>query len=263
MDVKSITPLIITYDEAPNIARTLDKLVWAHRIVVIDSGSVDGTLSILQRYPAVEVFHRTFDDFAAQLNFGLTKVKTEWVLALDADYQISDELIDELETLAPADRISGYNAEFIYRIFGRALRGTLYPAHIVLYRRLRGSYRNEGHAYRLTLEGETGLLSGKIFHDDRKSLLRWLASQQRYAGIEADYLLSKTNTDLRKSDRVRLMAWPAPFLVFLHTLLIKGCVFEGWPGWLYVLQRTLAEIMIAIVLIDRRLRARNQKDRNF
>jgi hypothetical protein len=43
-------------------------------------------------------------------------------------------------------------------------------------------------------------------------------------------------------------------LVFFDTLLIKGCIFEGWPGWLYVLQRTLAEIMIAIEIIDRRLR---------
>lgn len=255
MDVKSITPLIITYDEEANIARTLDKLYWAGRIVVVDSGSTDGTLSILQRYPEVEVFHRTFDDFAAQLNFGLTKVETVWVLALDADYEISDELIAELHNLAPADRISGYDAQFVYRIFGRALGGTLYPPHTVLFRKLRGSYRNEGHAYRLTVEGKTARLSGKIFHDDRKPVQRWFASQQRYAKVEADYLLSKTKSELRNSERIRLMAWPAPLLVFLYTLFIKGCVVEGWPGLLYVLQRTVAETMISIEIIDRRLRA--------
>ena len=92
MDVKTITPLVITYNEEANIARTLDRLGWANRVVVIDSGSTDETLSILQRYPMVETFWRPFDSFAAQLNFGLTKVDTEWVLALDADYEISEEL---------------------------------------------------------------------------------------------------------------------------------------------------------------------------
>src|SRR5580704_8808275 len=159
MDVKTITPLIITYDEETNIVRTLDKLYWASRIVVIDSGSTDGTLSILQHSPAVEVFHRTFDDFAAQINFGLTKVNTEWVLALDADYEISDELIGEFHDIAPDDRTSGYDTQFIYRIFGHPLRGTLYPAHTILYRKVRGIYRNEGHAYRLKIEGKTERLS--------------------------------------------------------------------------------------------------------
>jgi len=84
--IDAITPLVITLDEAPNIARTLDKLTWARRIVVVDSGSVDGTIEILKRYPQVDRFDRTFDSFAEQCNFGLAQVQTEWVLSLDADY---------------------------------------------------------------------------------------------------------------------------------------------------------------------------------
>jgi glycosyltransferase involved in cell wall biosynthesis len=255
VDLKSITPLILTYDEAPNIARTLEKLVWANRIVVIDSGSTDDTLAILHSYPMVELFSRPFDDHASQWNFGLSKVDTDWVLALDADYQLSDELIVELHDLTPTKRILGYSVRFGYRIFGSPLRGTLYPAHTVLYRTLHAEYRNEGHTQRLVIEGEIDHLSGRIFHDDRKPVGRWFTSQQRYAKLEADYLLSRDESELRNRDRIRLMAWPAPIFVFLDTLFIRGCLFDGWPGWLYVLQRTLAEIMIAIEIIDRRLRA--------
>src|SRR5579872_6607366 len=105
-----ITPLLITYDEIQNIERTLESLAWARRIVVVDSGSTDGTLEVLARDPRIEVHHRRFDDFANQCNFGLTKVASEWVMSLDADYELSKGLVAELATLRPGERQSGYRA---------------------------------------------------------------------------------------------------------------------------------------------------------
>jgi hypothetical protein len=107
------------------------------------------------------------------------------------------------------------------------------------------------------LSGTIGTLTGKIYHDDRKPLSRWFVSQQRYARAEAEHLLSDESR-LRRADRIRRMAWPAPILIFFYTLLVKGCLFNGWPGWFYALQRTLAETMIALEIIDRRLKARLQ-----
>jgi len=252
--IEAITPLLITFDEAPNIVRTLDKLVWARRIVVVDSGSTDGTLDILARYPQVTLFKRAFDSFADQCNFGLDQVESEWVLSLDADYEMSDRLIEEMSNLRDVEGIAGYRASFVYRIHGRPLRGALYPPRIVLYRAKNARYANEGHGHRVTLCGDVGALSGVIYHDDRKPLSRWLTSQQSYARIEADYLLKADACVLSAPDRLRRLAWPAPIVVFFYVLVVKGCLFEGWPGWYYTLQRMLAECMIALELIDRRLR---------
>ena len=252
--IEAITPLIITFDEAPNIARTLDKLAWAPRIVVVDSGSSDGTLEILARYPQVVLFTRAFDSFADQCNFGLAQVESKWVLSLDADYEMSDRLVMELSNLRETERVAGYRASFVYRIYGWPLRGTLYPPRIVLYRVKNARYANEGHGHRVTVSGDVGALSGVIYHDDRKPLSRWLASQQSYARLEADYLLKADAGVLSASDRLRRMAWPAPIVVFFYVLVVKGCLFDGWPGWFYILQRVLAECMIALELIDRRLR---------
>src|SRR5215469_13968658 len=135
-----ITPLIITYNEAPNICRTLGKLLWAHRIVVIDSGSTDGTVEMLRDFPQVEVFHHPFMDFASQCNYGLTQIASPWALSLDADYELSDELVSELTSLLPPNNVVGYQARFVYRIYGRPLRGSLYPPRAVLYRKDRPFY---------------------------------------------------------------------------------------------------------------------------
>jgi glycosyltransferase involved in cell wall biosynthesis len=248
-----ITPLILTYNEAPNIFRTLGKLLWAQRIVVIDSGSTDGTIELLRRYPQVEVIQRPFIDAASQCNFGLTQVASPWVLSLDADYELSDALIRELAFLTPPDGVVGYRVRFVYRIYGRPLRGSLYPPRTVLYRKDKASYRQEGHTQRVVLEGEVLPLDGAIFHDDRKPLARWLTSQQRYARKEVEYLLDAPPGALRRTDKIRLMGWPAPIGAFFYTLFVKGCLFDGWPGWYYALQRITAEMLIALEIIDRRM----------
>ena len=252
--MEAITPLIITFDEAANIARTLDKLAWARRIVVVDSGSTDGTLEVLAGHTQVALFKRVFESFADQCNFGLAQIQSEWVLSLDADYELSDRLVQEFSDLHEIEGVDGYRASFVYRIQGRALRGTLYPPRIVLYRVKNARYTNEGHGHRVTVSGDVRALSGVIYHDDRKPLSRWLASQQSYARLEADYLLKADTGVLSASDRLRRMAWPMPIVVFFYVLAVKGCLFDGRPGWFYTLQRVLAECMIALELIDRRLR---------
>ena len=252
--IEDITPVVITYNEAANIARTLGRLVWAERIVVVDSGSTDETIEIVRSFPQTELFHRPFDDFASQCNFGVAQVATDWVLSLDADYELSNPLLTELRGLRPNPATSGYRARFVYRINGRPLRGTLYPPRTVLYRKTKASYRNEGHGHRVMVVGEILPLSGVIFHDDRKPLARWFASQQRYACEEAEHLLASKRNSLSTTDLIRVAAWPAPFATFIYTLIFKGCLLDGWPGWYYALQRLLAEILIALEIIDRRLR---------
>jgi glycosyltransferase involved in cell wall biosynthesis len=249
----NITPMILTYNEIDNIARTIDKLKWASRILVIDSGSTDGTLEWLKNCSNVEVVFRAFDTFADQCNFGLSLVHTPWVLSLDADYNLSVDLLRELDEISLSEDVAGYQASFVYYVHGRPLRQCLYPPRTVLYRVRSAKYFSEGHGHRVSVTGEVRFLRGAIYHDDRKPLTRWLASQQRYARDEADHLLISRRDELGCADRLRLLAWPAPFVVLLYVLVVRRCILDGWPGWYYALQRMLAELMLALEIIDRRL----------
>ncbi len=248
--LEEITPLILTYNEAPNIARTLQKLTWAKRIVVIDSYSNDETLEILQTYPQVEIFQNKFESFASQCNYGLTKITSEWVLSLDADYILTDELIEEIKALPKDPKVDSYIVRFKYCIYGYPLRGTLYPPRKVLYRGNKAVYMEDGHAHRVCLNGNYDNLNSYIDHDDRKPLDRWLKSQDKYITIEANKLLETPVNELSFSDRIRKQKIIAPLLILIYCLIINQGILDGWAGIYYAWQRTLAEILLSIKLIE-------------
>ena len=68
-----ITPVLLTYNEDQNIARTLTHLGWTKDIVVVDSGSTDGTLAALQKFPNVRVFNRRFDTHGNQWRYAAAR----------------------------------------------------------------------------------------------------------------------------------------------------------------------------------------------
>ena len=247
---KKITPLILTYNEAPNISRTLEKLKWASKIIVIDSYSTDTTLEILSQYPQVEVFSRKFDTHATQWNYGLEKVATEWVLSLDADYIVTDALITEIKNLPLNSSIDGYFVRFKYCVFGKPLRGTLLPPRQVLYKREKATYQDDGHAHKVIVQGKSSQLSAYIHHDDRKPLSRWLWAQDRYMVIESKKLLETPEHELSIGDRLRKRKILAPLIIFIYCLILKGAILDGWHGWYYTFQRVLAEILLSIHIIE-------------
>ena len=252
--LKNITPLILTFNEAPNIARTLQRLSWADDVVIVDSCSTDDTRLVAKRqHPGVRIFDRPFTTLAEQWTFGLreTDIKTEWVLALDADYVLTEALISELQQLTPADDVNGFRASFTYCVHGRPLQGGVYPPVVVLYRRARARYAQDGHAQRVQVEGRIAPLTAPILHDDRKPLAHWFWSQARYMKLEADKLLSAPSASLSVVDRVRKLLIVAPPAMFVYCLVYKRGLLDGWPGLHYALQRAVAEMILSLYLVDR------------
>jgi len=251
--LSSITPLILTFNERENLPRTLARLDWASQIVVLDSFSSDDTCKIARAHRNVELIQRQFDNHSNQWNFGVSQVRTDWVLSLDADYILPDAFAAELKQLNPASDLTAYFARFIYSVNGRPLRSALYPPRAVLFRKSDSTYFQEGHTQLLRTSGKTAFLSTPIEHDDRKTLERWITEQNKYALREVTHLLSKPWKDLNRPDRVRRYIVLAPFLVFFYTLIGKRLILDGWPGWYYVFQRTFAELLLSLRLLEAKL----------
>lgn len=254
--LRHITPVLLTYNEEANIGRTLSRLVWAKDIVVVDSGSTDGTLAVVAKFPQVRVFNHAFDSHANQWRFAIeeTEITTNWILRLDADYQLSDALVSELAQLDPNAAVSAYRIAFDYAIFSRKLVSSLYPSNTILLRKGCFSVWDKGHTEAWRINGPIATLSARITHDDWKSTTQWLSGQARYMQREHDWLCASRGVGLVNWLRQRppLM----PIAVFLYCMFGKGLVLNGRAGIFYALQRTVAEAVLSLMMLEERLRRR-------
>lgn len=114
--------VILTRNEAQNIADCIASVAFADEILVIDSGSTDGTQEIARAHGARVALHPFGDDgFAGQRNFALTQTQAAWVFYLDADERVTDELARELRDIAATDAPAVWSVQRINVLFGRAM----------------------------------------------------------------------------------------------------------------------------------------------
>ena len=140
---------------------------------------------------------------------------------------------------SPISDTAGYRANFIYCINGKKLHSGIYPPVTVLYRREAASYFQDGHTQRVVLEGTIEELRSPMLHDDRKSLRRWFNSQARYTELEAQKLRAANWRELGLADRMRRWRFVVPPAMLVYCLIVRGGIFDGWPGFYYAFQRTL------------------------
>ena len=112
----------------------------------------------------------------------------------------------------------------------------------------------------MRVDGRIVDLNGFINHDDRKPLSRWLQEQDRYMQREAEKLARAGSRELGVADRIRKKIVFAPWLVLLYTLFGKRLILDGWPGWFYCFQRTYAELLLSLRLLEEKLKTEKLKN---
>jgi len=98
------------------------------------------------------------------------------------------------------------------------------------------------------------VLEGHVCHDDRKPISRWLSSQDKYMAAEAQKLSEAQTLNLDMIDRLRKYPAIAWLVVFFYCLFGKRLILDGRAGIYYALQRTTAEIILALNVLDKQLR---------
>lgn len=247
-----VTPVILTFNEEPNLARTLDSLTWAKRVVVLDSGSTDATPEIAKRYPNVEWHEHPFESFGAQWTYAKTDLMRdgEYALALDADMSVPKETAEEILGAFAKSGCAAGRFRFEYRTSGVPLRGSLYPPDTRLFRRDAVTPGQVGHGHRFFIQGSIYEFRGKLVHDDRKSLERWLANQVGYSRQEEARIAEAADGAGSGGwkDKLRV-AGIMPFLAFLNGYFKSGGPLCGRASLEYAYQRMTFECILALRLL--------------
>ena len=243
-----VTPIVLTFNEEANLARTLDALGWAERVLVVDSGSTDATVALAQRYANVRLVTHAFEGNGHQWAFALAHelVSTPYVLALDADMAPGEGFVEEVEGRVLRPGLAGAIVRFEYRIDGRALWGSLYPPDLRLFDRTRTRAVQVGHRHRFEVDGPLVRLKARLVHDDRKPLARFVASQMGYAAREQERI--ERGESLRFRDRLRRWGLMPP-AVFLLAYLRAGGPFLGRAALRYAYERAYFETLLALRLL--------------
>lgn len=193
-----LSVLIPTKNERANIADCLASVRWADEVVVVDSGSTDGTLEVA-RSVADRVLEHEYVNSAAQKNWALPQLAHRWVLIVDADERVTPSLRAEIErTLEDSGRADGY---WIYRanhFLGKPIEGAGWERDKVLrlFDRTKGAYQPlHVHAEVEIAGGRVASLRERLTHDTYRSLdqyfekflryTKWSAADLRARGVSA------------------------------------------------------------------------------
>lgn len=243
-----VTPLIITYNEEPNLIRALESLRWAERVIVLDSGSTDTTRAIAQKYANAEWHTRPFDRFDLQCAYGIhnTGITSEHVLALDADMAVSEAFVAEIESRFLPGRFSGAVIPFEFRMFGRPLISSILSAQLRLFRRTSVQITQDGHGHKFGIDGPICHFNSRIIHDDRKPLERWIQSQLQYSQLEQRHIQSLGH--LSWKDRLR-RAGIMPLLAGGLAYTLAGGPLRGTAALHYAWQRVVYECLLSMRLM--------------
>lgn len=180
--------VIITKDEEEDLKNCLESVKdIAKEIIVVDNYSTDKTIEIAQSY-GCKIFKRRFDNFGNQKNFGISQAGCEWILVIDADEIITEELKKEIfEILTPNQKINGFYIPYEILYLGRKLSfgGCRNVSKLRLFRKDKGKMIGEIHEG-LQVIAPTKKLKGKIIHKPYKNLKEHIEKIQLYASMVAE-----------------------------------------------------------------------------
>jgi glycosyltransferase involved in cell wall biosynthesis len=225
--VPKLTATLITRDEAAHIEAALDSVAWADEVVVVDSGSADGTADLARRHGArVEV--RGWPGYSAQKNYAASIASHDWILSLDADERVSPELAAEIKGLLAAEPAArGYRVPRVSFYLGRWIRGTdWYPDYqLRLYDRRAGEWNGRRVHESVALKGEPGELKHDLQHFPYRDISHHLQTIDRYTTLAAGQM----RADGRTVSLAGLILHP-PF-AFLRNYVLRGGFLLGGVGF--------------------------------
>ena len=230
--MSDLTIVILTKNEEKNIVEVIQNAhKVAEQVIIVDSGSTDKTIELAEENGAKVVYRAWDNDFAAQRNFALEHVQTEWVLYLDADERINDELVDGIKKVMQAPKDVMY--KFIRRnsAFGKDFKhGVLGPDSVVrMFPKDKVHWEDKVHE-RPVGDLPVITLQGFLKHYTYKDFDQYISKMNSYSTIGARNYKDKN----KKVSVIKDFVF-RPFFAFFKMYVLKKGFLEGWLGFVLCL----------------------------
>jgi glycosyltransferase involved in cell wall biosynthesis len=227
---------IITLNAAAQLEACLQSVRFADEIVVVDSGSSDGTPALAGRHGA-RVVQQDWLGFGPQKQFAVEQASHDWVLCLDADERVTPELragienaLKNLSTATAGSATPAFRCARRNRFLGRYLRhGEGYPDwSLRLFDRRQARWSADAVHEKVETQGRIGELPGDLLHDSAESLAAYLTKQNRYTTLAAEMALAAG----KRAGFARIAF--SPLFRFVKFYLVRQGFRDGLPGLIHI-----------------------------
>jgi len=225
-----LSAVLITLNAEPQLAACLASLSFCTEILVVDSGSHDATAAIARAHGA-RVVEAEWRGFGAQKNFAVSQASHDWVLCIDADERVSEQLRDEILRALLSPRFGAYRYRRCNRFLGRYLRhGEGYPDwSLRLFDRRQACWSDDAVHERVVAKCATGNLAGDLLHESAETLERYLAKQNLYTTLAAQQAVASG----RRAHPAQLIL--SPLLRFIKFYFLRLGFLDGVAGLVHIL----------------------------
>ncbi len=233
---------IITKNEEQNIARCLKSIQWADEIIVVDAMSTDATVELCKKFNA-KVVQRKWEGFAKQKMFALSQAKNEWVLSLDADEEITEELKIEIESILSSNTdIAGYEIPRKSFFLGKWMKhGGWYPVHqLRLFKKSVTTMNVRPVHEGFEVQGKIARLTNAFNHYTYHSLHQYLEKMNDYTSLEVVNKLSA-----RPNKKIQWYNFLLnPSAVFVRMFFSLQGFRDGFHGFLLAMYSSLYTLLV-------------------
>jgi glycosyltransferase involved in cell wall biosynthesis len=224
-----LSVIVITKNEERNIEDCLNSVRWAQEIVVVDGGSEDKTLELARKFTS-KVFVKPWEGYGASKNFAVEQCTGAWVLWLDADERVTDELGKEIQAITNQNTMPLAVYEMPRKAFflGRWIRHCgWYPGYVPrLFKKGAGRFSENKVHERFEFDGVVGKLQSDLLHYTDPNLWHYFEKFNRYTTLAADDMMEK-RTIFRVSQLIVRPVW-----VFIRMYVVKLGFLDGIQGFI-------------------------------
>lgn len=235
-----ITAVILTKNEEKNIKECILSLKWVDKIIVVDDYSTDNTVQIARANRAIVYKRNLNGDFSSQRNYAISKAETDWILMVDADERISEELRNEI--LGVLDFKSEKEAYYLRRvdcIWGKKIKfGEQGNVSLIRFFKKNNNRFNGKIHETLISKSKTGKLNNPIIHFPHQTTSEFLKEINFYTDIRASELFeNKIKTNL-------LLIFLYPLCKFIKDYILLLGIFDGIRGLILAIMMSMHSFLV-------------------